>query len=232
MAGKTSSQLSPANDNGEKIRIKKPLSNSAREIRNSILGEYFGYTENDIKELDVQMPGKFYICAVGSDGNREMTFEQVRGWLPDSDGMISITLNDYWLKNLRLFRERQVNNEIFRAVSSITDSELKGRVSGYLRTLFSQSESERTTALNDLLTETGGTFDSSAQILTAISYLTDKAGYQNNPLLILVKANAAFTEYRMRSGPGYDINTHRYWRKPSENQTVILFLVQTDRLFR
>jgi hypothetical protein len=127
MAGKTSSQLSPANDNGETIRIKKPLSNSAREIRDSILRDYFGYTENDIKQLDAQMPGKFYMCAVGGDGNREMTPEQVKGWAPDSDGMISVTLNDYWLKNLRLFRERQVSNEIFRAVSSITDSEINFR---------------------------------------------------------------------------------------------------------
>jgi hypothetical protein len=36
--------------------------------------------------------------------------------------------------------------------------------------------------------------------------LTDRAGYQDNPLLILVKANAAITEYRMKSGPGYDVN--------------------------
>ena len=106
MAGRTSTPNPSANNNGVKFKVKKPLSNSAREIRNAILRDYFGYTESDIKELDAKMPGKFFICVDGSSGNQEMTPDQVKGWMPDpADGMISVPLNDYWITNLTAFRK-------------------------------------------------------------------------------------------------------------------------------
>ena len=212
MTGRASSLHFLTNDNqiesktGVEVKVKKPSSDSAREIRDQILRDYFGYTASDIKELDAQLPGKFFIVEKGDKSGKEMTADQVRTWLPDANGMISMTLNDYWLKNLSAFHERRVTIVINQAAGAINDSELRGKVTGYLQKLFSQSESERLTALNDLLNETGGSLDSSGQISAALSHLTDKAGYQDNPLLILVKANAALTEYRMKSGPGYDIN--------------------------
>lgn len=95
MAGKSSSPNFSTNDDAVKIKFRKPSSNSAREIRDAVLRDYFGYTDGDIKELDAQMPGKFFICPV-SGAETEMSVEQVRNWTADpADGMLSMTLNDY-----------------------------------------------------------------------------------------------------------------------------------------
>lgn len=100
MTGRASSPYFSATDEvevktGDKVKVKNPSSNSAREIRDAILRDYFGYTTDDIKELDAQLPGKFYIVARGDTSVKEMTSEQVRLWTPDAaDGMLSMTLND------------------------------------------------------------------------------------------------------------------------------------------
>lgn len=67
MAIRASSLFNQTVNGGVKIRIKKPLSNGAREIRDAILRDHFGFTDNDIKELDAQMPGKFEIVKEGTN---------------------------------------------------------------------------------------------------------------------------------------------------------------------
>ncbi len=81
MAGRTSSPNTSAKDGTFKVKVKKPALgsvNSARQIRDAILRDYFGYTESDIKELDAQKPGGFFIYEK-SNPKKEMTDEQVKG---------------------------------------------------------------------------------------------------------------------------------------------------------
>lgn len=206
MNGMTS-PLSPSTNDGKvKIKVKVPASGIAREMRDSILRDYFGFTISDIEELNRQYPNRFFICIEGLS-NKEATPEQIRKLRIDpADGLHPMTLSDAWVTDLSAFRKQRVTTVVYKAVEAVGDPALKGKILEYLQKLLSPLQGERLTALNNLLVETGGSVNSSDQILAAVSSLTDQADYRDNPLLLLVKANAAFTEYRTRFGPGYDIN--------------------------
>lgn len=200
MAGKTSSPHFSANGSEVKIKIKKPAVNTARAVRDAILRDYFGYTETDIKELDAQMPGKFFICVEGGNGNQEMTPEQVRGWLPDSDGTISVTLNDYWLKNLPAFRERRITTILTQSTGAISDAQVRAEVLADLEKIIHLSGSDRITAVSNLITKGLANGD----VINALDYLTAQDGYADNPFLLIARAKIDALNYTTKSGPGYD----------------------------
>lgn len=118
MAVRTSTPNPLANNQETKVKVRKPFSNSAREIRNAILREHFGYTDSDIEELDRQMPGKFIITEIGS--NKEATAEQIKNSPVDPiDGLLPVSLNDFWIKTLPGFLERRKASVIFKPSAAL-----------------------------------------------------------------------------------------------------------------
>jgi len=206
MAARGSSPYFLANDNqvevktGVEVKVKKPSSNSAREIRDAILRDYFGFTKVDIEALDAQMPGKFFIVEKGDKSGKEMTAEQVRTWMPDANGMISMSLNDYWLKNLSAFRERRIMVVLNQAVGAISDSTIRAEVLGDLEKIIYLSGNDRLTAVRNLIMKGSA----NGGVAEALGYLIAQDGYADNPFLLIVRAKIDTLNYTTKSGPGYD----------------------------
>lgn len=200
MAGKTSSPHLSGSNGETAIKIKKPSADTARAIRDAILRDYFGYTNSDIEELDAQQPGKFFICVSGGNGKTEMTPEQVRGWLPDSSGMISIVLDDYWLKNLHAFREQRAEAVLNQSIGAIADAKTRSEVLEILEKILKSGGNDRITALNNLVT----IGSSNGSVSNALAYLTAQDRYANNPFLLLARAKLDTINHTTKSGPGYD----------------------------
>lgn len=194
------------NDPNEEIyKVKKPATNNSQAIRNTILKEYFGYTDADIEALNASKPKLFFIEDTNALGVWA-TENQVRSWKVDADGFVSIPLKKDRIKQIKVFREQRLIAQIYAAIAFITDTEARTNALADLQKIFSLSESERIEGLSNLILSTNGKLGSASQISAAVTYLTDRAGYRDNPLLILVKANAAFTEAQIKIGPGYDVN--------------------------
>ena len=194
------------NDPNEEIyKVKKPATNSSQAIRNTILKEYFGYTDADIEALNTYKPKLFFIEDTNALGIWA-TENQVRSWKVDTDGFVSIPIKKDRIEQIKVFREQRLLAQIYSAIAFITDAEARTNALADLRKIFSSSENDRIEGLSNLLLSTTGKLGSASQVSAAVSYLTDKAGYSDNPLLILIKANAAFTEAKMKIGPGYDTN--------------------------
>lgn len=134
------------------------------------------------------------------------TENQVRISKVDTDGFVSIPLKKNIIEQIKVFREQRLAAQIYAATTFITDTEARTKTLADLQKIFSSSESERTEGLSNLIFSTNGKLGSASQIAAAVSYLTERAGYSDNPLLSLIKANAAFTESQIKVGPGYDMN--------------------------
>lgn len=98
--------------------------------------------------------------------------------------------------------------KIAYAAALITDPALKAKVTDDLKRILNLSNNERLLGLNNLLISTTGDLKAASEVRSSLAYLTENADYNDNPFLLLIKSNAAATEYRMRSGPGYDINAN------------------------
>ncbi len=194
------------NDPNEEIyKVKKPVNNSAYRIRNAILKEYFGYTDVDIEALDISKPNFFFIEDTNALGIWA-TENRVKSWKVDASGFLSIPLKRDRIEQIKAFREQRLLAQIYSAIAFVTDTEARTNALADLQKIFSSSENERIEGLSNLLSSTTMKLGSASQISAAVSYLTDRAGYSDNPLLILIKANAAFTEAKTKIGPGYDTN--------------------------
>ncbi len=215
MAGKgNSNNLSSFPDNNindEIYMIKKPSDNSSRKIRDAVLEDFFGYAVADIAALDEQRKGYFYISDDVAP-KEWATAEQVRNWKTDAQGRVEIAMPQTLIRNLREFLNTRITSEINKATAFITDAALRTEVQGYLLKIFKSSGTERMFALDRLLVKVVGSLKLATKISKAVSYLVDNSNYKNNPFLALIKAEAAVTECRTKSGPGY-----------CENATMLLF---------
>lgn len=210
MTGLTTS-VNTSNGNGvsneTSFQVKKPTSNSSLDIRNSILTEHFGYTEADIKALD-KFNSKYFVIKEEKNKtpNRWAISTEVARWKPDSKGNLTIPIDNVLVRNLQDFRERRIVMQIFYAAGLISDSKLRAEVSEYLIKILGLNREDRSSAISELILITTGKLDSATEVLATLNYLTENAGYQDNPFIILAKANAAMTRAKMLSGPGYDVN--------------------------
>lgn len=184
--------------------VKKPASNSSREIRDSILIAEFGFTAKEIEALVAEKDKLFY---VRQDNEKDWaTVGQVSKWTTNAEGELAIPVRRKVIEDILAFHQRYLETRIFEAVLGITDPTLRANVYKDLLTILnSPSGSDRIASLYDLLNDTRGNLQAATEISSAVSRLIKEAGQEDNPFLTLIQANAAMTEYTMRSGPGYDI---------------------------
>lgn len=142
--------------NEEIYQVKKPDSNSAREIRDQILREYFGYTAEDVEALTAARPKLFFIEDTTKPGVWA-TSNQVKGWKTDAEGFLSIPIKKETVSQIIAFREQRLSVQINFAVAFIADPELRMALAENLRKIFGFSESERLAALSELVNSTTGT---------------------------------------------------------------------------
>lgn len=202
MAAEGSSLNSTTNEPTTTFLVKKPPSNSSREIRDAILLVEFGFSSKEIEASVAYKDKLFYVCE-GKETDWAST-TKVGRWKTNAAGELSIPVRQSVINDILAFHERFLNARIFEAVLFITDPRVRADVANDLMNILKASGNDRIASLFDLLNDTTGSFRNADEVSRAVSYLTDKAGYQDNPFLILVKANAAMTDYKMKSGPGYD----------------------------
>lgn len=200
MAIRTSSPSSSTVNGEVKVRVRKPASNSAREIRDTILRDYFGFTTSDIKELDAQMPNRFIIIPENGS-NTEATVEQVRSApVSPADGLLIIPLNDDWVNNLPKFLEQRIDIALNQSVGAIADSKVQMEVLGDLRNILNSSGSNRIKAIDNLLMRAVG----NADVAVALGYLIAQDRFSSNPFLLIARAKIDTENVIWKKGPGYD----------------------------
>jgi hypothetical protein len=186
MAGQAVSKTLTGNIETE-IWIVKPVSNSSREIRDAILRENFGYTEEDIKALDREKPGYFYISD-SSDTKNWATVNHIRDWKTNVNGEVPISMPQALIENLVLFREQRADFEIFKVGMFIANAEIRGRFIEDLKKIINSSGEKRIEALNNLMNTIAGSGAARGEIYRALRFLTNESGYKNNPFLMLAFA--------------------------------------------
>lgn len=202
MSALGTSQSSTSDEPSKTFHVKKPPSNSSHDIRDAILRDEFGFSAVEIAALTKSDDRLFYISE--NNGPTWATTNQVRAWPTNPNGEVSISVTETAVKAILAFHERFLKSKINEALAFITDPQLRSEVMKDLLSILNSSDNERIGSMYDLINDTTGSLQSAAEISRAVTYLTDKAGYANNPFLALIKANSALTDYRMKSGPGYD----------------------------
>lgn len=184
------------------IWVKKPVSNSSREIRDEIL-RGVGYVESEIAEFDRLKPGYFYIN--DSRNTKEWaSTSQVKEWKSNIKGEVPITMSKKLIEDLIQFHRDFITGKINNAILGITNSELRSKVFQYLWEMLTDLTGKRMIAADNLMLVINGNPEFSERISLAISQLTQRDGYADNPFLILANAKAEATKYSTKIGPGYD----------------------------
>ncbi len=187
MAGKGTSTRLANSDQETVFWVKKPASNSSREIRDAILRDLFGYTEAEITDFDVKKPGYFYV----SDSTKPKdwaSFENVKNWKSNANGEVPISMPQYLIDDINLFREQRALSEILKTGGLITDAEIRNNFMRDLEHIFNSSGQKRIDALNNLMVTIEGAGTSRPQIYQALRFLTNESGYKNNPFLMVAFA--------------------------------------------
>lgn len=198
MAGQGSSNNHPQtvgnNNTVYNVRVTSPITDSsAAEIRDNILSDFFGYSELDIKTLDEQKKGYFYINDK-STPTKWATGAQIKKWAFNPDGTVRVDMPQKLIDSLTSFREQRTSFEIFKVGTFITDAETRKEVTDALEKILSVSGDKRITALNNLMVTIASSQTSRGEILRAVKFLSNESGYKNNPFLLI--AAAAATSYK------------------------------------
>ena len=136
MAGQGSPHHPWNDQDSEVFLVKKPASNSSREIRDAILREHFGYTETDITELDKKKPGYFYISD-STATDKPASVDRIRGWSTNGSGEVPISMSRDLTDNLIKFREERAVFEVFRIGMFITDAAISRDIKADLENILS-----------------------------------------------------------------------------------------------
>lgn len=166
--------------------VKKPVSNSSREIRDNILIEHFGFTESDITELDKIKP-PFYIFD-DSVKDKPASVDHVRKWQTNANGEVPIPIPNDRVQSLIAFREQRALFEVFKVGTFIVDPAIRTEVTENLEKILTATGDKRIAALNNLMVTIEGSGVSRYEIHRAIRFLTNEAGYKNNPFLLIARA--------------------------------------------
>jgi hypothetical protein len=172
----------------ETFKVKKPASNSSQEIRDEILRDYFGYTDLDIRALDSQIPGYFYISDK-SNVKMPASFEQIRNWKTDAQGNVDISMTIKLIDNLVNFRERRILTAISTAAGAISDVRLRQQFIDDLNKILKFDGKTRLDAVMNLMYQVSDSFVSRNGISEALGYLSAQ-GYENNPFIQIARANS------------------------------------------
>ena len=191
MAGQGSSkhhQPTGINEPVYNVRVSYPINDgSSREIRDNILRDFFGYNEADIKALDEQKKGYFYISDKTTP-KEWATAAQVSSWAFNNDRTVQIAMPQKLIDSLTVFRDQRAALEIFKVGMFITDEETRKSVTADLENLFSTAGDKRITALDNLMVIITGSLSSRSEIYKALKFLTVESGYKENPFLMLAIA--------------------------------------------
>jgi hypothetical protein len=170
------------------VRVSYPINdNSSKEIRDNILIDFFGYNEADIKTLDEQKKGYFYINDKRTP-KEWATGAQVSSWVFNTDRTVRIDMPQKLIDSLAVFRDQRASLEIFKVGMFITNDETRKSVTEDLGNLFSAASEKRIKALDNLMVTITGSQSSRAEIYKALRFLTNESGYKNNPFLMLAIA--------------------------------------------
>jgi hypothetical protein len=174
--------------NSEIYLVKKPASNSSVEMRDTILRDYFGYTDADIEALNNSKNGYLRIC---NDKSIDWASkDQVKHWKVDKYGQVTIPLPQNWCDEAIRFRGQRVQSETFKLGGFITDSLISNEVVADLNIILSRSGNERMEAVSKLLLTISASGRYSPQIFRALRFLANELGYKNNPYLLLAMAQS------------------------------------------
>lgn len=182
--------------------VKKPSSNNPVDIRNEVLRKYFGFTDNEVKELTKSFNNEFVIS--NARNNKWITVSEVVAWKADIKGEVSVVMTEKVANNIKFFRENLIKGFVVSAVSNISDLTLRATVFQDLCDIINSFDQIRIKATSDLINDVSSSLKSADEIHKTISYLIHQVGYQNNPFLSLVNAYATAKVYKERSGPDYD----------------------------
>ncbi len=163
--------------------MKKPATNSSREIRDNLLIEHFGFTTTDITEFDKLKP-PFFIFD-DSDKNKPATVAHVRSWKTNANGEVPISMPDNRIHSLIAFREQRALFEVFKVGMFIADATIRTNFVADLEKILTTSGEKRIAALNTLMMTIESSGASRYEIHQALRFLTNEAGYKNNPFLLI-----------------------------------------------
>ena len=105
------------------VKVKKPGSNSSREIRNIILRDEFYYTAFDIEAFNLKF-GETYTIIQKGMVNGWATAAQVKNWkVGAADGLTSITLSAGWVETAEQFRNDRIKTVIEQSAGAIFDAD-------------------------------------------------------------------------------------------------------------
>ncbi|HEX8475560.1 MAG TPA: hypothetical protein VF666_16145 [Pyrinomonadaceae bacterium] len=91
------------------FKVKVPASGDARELRDTLLRDYFNFTDADIAEFDRQTVGRGLWINDSRYPERWATADEVKSWKTE-DGQTTITMREGLVRDIRAFRERRVEN--------------------------------------------------------------------------------------------------------------------------
>ncbi len=163
-------------ENGKTVKVRPPVSkgssistSSAKEIRDYILRNEFGYTDKDIEEFNIQHPNDLLIqhtptkptnpknisnwkLKAAEYNNKWATDDLVKKWKVGSDGFIEIRLEPSWASFVTTFQKnRSARNAVQASYYFIPDSELARNFSTDLEGILTTSGITRIKHLNNLM---------------------------------------------------------------------------------
>ena len=137
MAASGASFNTTADNEKQLFWVKKPSSNSSREIRDTILRDYFGYTDADIAEVVKKNDQLFYV--VNDNEKFWAAIDKVRGWKTNAAGEIAVPIPQKVIENIIAFREARASFEAFKVGMMISNAETRKNVTDDLTAILNSS---------------------------------------------------------------------------------------------
>lgn len=113
----------------------------------------------------------------------------MRNWKTNAAGEISVPVPQEVVDNIIAFREKRASFQILRAAMMITDVETRKQFTEDAESILNSPSGKRFDAVSDLMTTISGSPASRGQIFYALRFLTNEAGYKNNPFLLIAFAS-------------------------------------------
>ncbi len=192
MAARISSRkhrIMGVNDPLYNVRVSLPITdNSSKEIRDNILIDFFGYSEGDIKSFNERKSDCYFIIGDPNNPEKWATAADVNSWTLNADRTVPIRIPQKLLDDLKSFRQQRATFEVFKVGMFISDLTLRKNFTDDLESILLSSGEKRLAALDDLVATITTSNAARDELYKALRFLTNEAGYKNDPFLLLATA--------------------------------------------
>lgn len=174
----------------ETFRVKLPADQDPQKLRDNLLRDEFGFTDEDIKAYDKATENKGFYLSDSENMNERATAKDVKTW-KTSNGFVEVNVENKMADDLRAFR---INRVVDKSLENITDPFLRETVKSDLMKIYKSEGFDKTNAAERLLALEVENHDDARTIQTAIRTLSEQKETKNNAVVQILTAKVDLAE--------------------------------------